>query len=205
MDNDRVSLNRERVVHGALRFIDDKGVDALSMRKLGKVLGVEAMSLYNYVASKDELLDAVASLLLELVDLKGPEEPAWQGRARRISERVREVALAHPRAFVLLTTRSLSSFDSWSPLLEAFHVAQEAGYPPADAGYVVGAMSGYIVGALLLEIAQIQGGRRLQVLEVPPERAELRAYLAARGEVDSAEEFRRGFDLLLAGMEHQLR
>lgn len=204
MESDREILTRRRVLEEALAFIDEKGVDLLSMRKLGNRLSVEAMSLYNYVASKDELLDAVASLLLELVDLSGPSPPDWQSRARRVAGRVREVALAHPRAFPLLTTRSISSFHAWEPLLEAFQVAQDAGYTPADAGHVVSAVSGYVVGTMLLEIAQIKRGHILLPEDVPAEHTKLRAYVASRAGVERSEEFWRGFDLLIAGMERQL-
>ena len=59
----RLPQNRARVAAGALDFVDQHGLAALSMRKLGAELGVEAMSLYNHVANKDDLLDAVGDLL----------------------------------------------------------------------------------------------------------------------------------------------
>ncbi|HEY6597406.1 MAG TPA: TetR family transcriptional regulator, partial [Asanoa sp.] len=52
----RTALNRERVVRAAVALADEAGLEALSMRKLGQRLGVEAMSLYNHVANKDDLL-----------------------------------------------------------------------------------------------------------------------------------------------------
>ncbi len=60
---ERIPLTRERIVAVALRYIDDHGLDALSMHKLGAELGVKGMSLYNHVASKDDLLDGVVELL----------------------------------------------------------------------------------------------------------------------------------------------
>ncbi|MGO9854089.1 MAG: TetR family transcriptional regulator, partial [Acidimicrobiales bacterium] len=53
----RAPLSRERVLGAAVAFADDSGIAALSMRKLGEALGVEAMSLYNHVENKDQLLD----------------------------------------------------------------------------------------------------------------------------------------------------
>src|SRR3981189_2170177 len=57
-------LNEETVVEAALALIAERGLDGLSMRGLGEALGVEAMSLYHWFASKDRLLDAVADRLL---------------------------------------------------------------------------------------------------------------------------------------------
>ena len=60
----RATLTRERVIEEAMAMADELGVDALSMRTLGQRLGVEAMSLYNHVANKDDVLDAILDLSL---------------------------------------------------------------------------------------------------------------------------------------------
>ena len=61
----RRPLNRERILAAALELVDEQGIDALSMRKLGQALGgYEAMSLYNHVANKDDLLDGILDLVL---------------------------------------------------------------------------------------------------------------------------------------------
>src|SRR5919106_1808418 len=65
----RAPLSRERVLRTAIRLADQGGIEALSMRKLGQELGVEAMSLYNHVASKDDLLDGITDLVLSEIEL----------------------------------------------------------------------------------------------------------------------------------------
>ena len=65
----RTPLNRERVLRAAVAFADESGIATLSMRKLGEVLGVEAMSLYNHVASKGDLLDGMIDLVFSEIDL----------------------------------------------------------------------------------------------------------------------------------------
>ena len=60
----RIPLSRDRIVSAALEFIDDKGLPGLTMRRLGEQLGVEAMALYRYVPSKEDLLDAVVEALV---------------------------------------------------------------------------------------------------------------------------------------------
>src|SRR5919106_1275497 len=60
----RKPLSRERILAAALEVADEQGIEALSMRKLGQSLGYEAMSLYNHVANKDDLLDGILDLVL---------------------------------------------------------------------------------------------------------------------------------------------
>lgn len=104
---ERVPLSRERIADTALRFIDEHGLDALSMRKLGAELGVEAMSLYNHVANKDDLLDSVANALYaRVLDAYGDPAGEWRTKARRMAASYVEVASAHPQAFPLLLNRS---------------------------------------------------------------------------------------------------
>jgi AcrR family transcriptional regulator len=204
---ERVPLTRSRVVRAALDFIDDHGVDALSMRKLGQQLGVEAMSLYNHVESKHDLLAGVSSLLLELVDVPDPETGDWRERARATADNVRAVGLAHPRAFPLLVSRKLSSLESWAPILAAFALGQRAGLSAEDSVYLVTTMSGFIVGCVLLEIGgkSLEAeGERLDVGCIPPGRPLLRRYVESRATTTYDEQFRQGVDLIIAGVEHRL-
>jgi AcrR family transcriptional regulator len=69
----RKPLSRERILAAALELVDEQGIDALSMRKLGQALGYEAMSLYNHVANKDDLLDGILDLVLAEME---PPDPA---------------------------------------------------------------------------------------------------------------------------------
>jgi len=69
----RKPLSRERILDTALALVDEEGIEALSMRKLGQALGYEAMSLYNHVANKDDLLDGILDLVLAEME---PPDPA---------------------------------------------------------------------------------------------------------------------------------
>src|SRR5438309_44030 len=96
----RKALNRERILDTALAVADEEGIDALSMRKLGQALGYEAMSLYNHVASKDDLLDGILDLVLAEM-----EPPALDGglpaiRAAALS--AHEALKRHPWAATML-------------------------------------------------------------------------------------------------------
>lgn len=105
-------LSRERVLASALQLVDEEGLSALSMRRLGSALGVEAMALYRYAPSKDALLDGlVEALYLELEEKLTPaaeEEPDWRDQLHRAAGAMYEVCLAHPQAVPLLATRMLA-------------------------------------------------------------------------------------------------
>src|SRR6201989_2288920 len=77
----RTPLTRERVLHDALAVGDAGGIEALSMRKLGEAVGVEAMSLYNHVPSKADLLDGLVDLVFSESEL--PSAAAGWGAGRR--------------------------------------------------------------------------------------------------------------------------
>jgi AcrR family transcriptional regulator len=78
----RVPLSRERVLRAAIELADDGGIEALSMRRLGQELGVEAMSLYNHVANKDDLLDGITNVVLSEIELPSDAE-GWRTAVRR--------------------------------------------------------------------------------------------------------------------------
>jgi len=69
----RKPLSRERILDTALAIVDEEGIEALSMRKLGQALGYEAMSLYNHVANKDDLLDGILDLVLAEMEPPNPD------------------------------------------------------------------------------------------------------------------------------------
>jgi AcrR family transcriptional regulator len=102
---DRAPLSRERIVDAALRLIDERGLDQLTMRRLGADLGVEAMSLYKHVAGKEAILDGVRELLLrEFAATLAPDGggPGWRAQLARFANAYRALGLAHPEAFGLL-------------------------------------------------------------------------------------------------------
>jgi AcrR family transcriptional regulator len=93
----RTPLNRERVLEAAIRLADEGGIEALSMRKLAEVLGVKAMSLYNHVANKDDVLDGIVDAAwAEIAPPTGDED--WKTSVRDIAISAHETMLAHPWA-----------------------------------------------------------------------------------------------------------
>ena len=91
----RQPLSRERILRSAVELADE-GIDSLTMRKLAQRLGVEAMSLYHYVAHKNELLDGIVDLVLLEIEL--PPDGDWKSAVRRSAVSAREVFRRHPWA-----------------------------------------------------------------------------------------------------------
>jgi AcrR family transcriptional regulator len=105
----RAPLTRERVLRAALQIADDAGIEALSMRKLGQALGVEAMSLYNHVANKDDLLDGIVDLAVREIELPSTAGD-WEPELRACAISAHEAFLRHPWACrLVLSSRVLSS------------------------------------------------------------------------------------------------
>src|SRR6476620_180358 len=101
----RVPLSRERVLRAGVAFADESGIGSLSMRKLGEVLGVEAMSLYNHVANKGDLLDGMIDLVFCEIDL--PSGAAgWKTAMRQRAASARQVLSHHRWAIGLMESRS---------------------------------------------------------------------------------------------------
>src|SRR5881628_2286198 len=97
----RLPLSRDRIMEAALALADTEGVDALTMRRLGQELGFEAMSLYNYVANKDEVLDGILDLVLSESDLPATTGD-WAAAIRDSAISVHDAIRRHPWACTLL-------------------------------------------------------------------------------------------------------
>ena len=168
----RARLNRLDVLHAAVALIDTEGVTALTMRRLGSALGVEAMALYRYFPSRRVLLDAlVDSVVGEVASDPASQmipDDDWTDYLHRLAHGVRRMALTHPRVFPLVAThpteapwirppiRSLRWVNSFLEGLQDHH------FPPTAAVSAYKQFSTFLLGHLLLEVAALG-------LEHPPE------------------------------------
>lgn len=203
----RQPLNRRRVLEAGVRYVDREGLEALSMRKLGAELGVEAMSLYNHVPNKDALLDGMVEVLLGEVEI--PRESGdWEERIRGAFRALRKLAHAHPNVFPVFVLRPPATMDGvW--LVEAFlETLRGAGFGAETALHTFRALYSYTIGYAMAEIrgfAMEPGGSRPGALELPagefPRISELRHHLEG---VDHDAEFEFGLDLLFAGLWAEL-
>ncbi|POS06521.1 TetR/AcrR family transcriptional regulator [Burkholderia gladioli] len=166
----REPLTRERIAQAALALIDDEGLDGCSMRRLGARLGVEAMAIYHHFKGKGELLDAVMEQLLVGQQLNASLPPLK--RLREFMRNQRAVAIAHPRAFILLASRRFNTdfaFALYEQVLAAF---AELGLSAKESAFWFRLIGGYVCGAGMAEVAsreQVADATTL-LLEHAPER-----------------------------------
>nr|WP_132975658.1 TetR/AcrR family transcriptional regulator C-terminal domain-containing protein [Pseudonocardia dioxanivorans] len=215
----RAALDRRTVLVEALRMIDADGVEALSMRRLGRALGRDPMRLYRFAASKDELLDGVVELVL--ADLQVPravDGADWDVVLRRCAHSFRAIALAHPHVVPLLVTRPLATplglrpIATLRPLEAIVDLLVGAGFDPKGALHGYRLFTGFLHGHVLNEVQEQVadpdetddllrlGLHRLPARDFPRLRAlahELAAY-------DGAAELDEGLDILVTGLRHQL-
>jgi len=147
-------LNEDRVVDAALALIATRGLEGLSMRALGQALGVEAMSLYHWFASKDRLLDAVADrLLARVVVPPTPAAGAWRDWLAGVARSYRRVGLAHRRAFPLLAARRFLSPGATAFLQANVAAHLAAGFTVRESLRLTRSIGAYVNGIVLAEVA----------------------------------------------------
>ncbi len=200
----RARLDRDRVLAAALALVDREGLDALSMRRLGAELGVEAMSIYNHVPDKGAILDGLCEVMLaELGD--GGVEGDWREVARVQCVRFREVGRRHPAAFSLFSTRPIGAYASARDLSEAMLSGlRAAGFDRATAIMAYRTVVRYVLGFVLAEVAvrtEGTGGGAPVSERAHPLFAEM---LVALRDDDADGLFTFGLDVLLDGLAARL-
>ncbi len=174
----RTPLSRERIVSTAVDYIEDFGLPALTMRRLGQSLGVEAMSLYRYVPGREDLLDAVVGTIVDEMrddpDVLDRPQDGWQDFLQRLAHGVRRMALAHPKAFPLVASRPpeapwlrppLRSLE-WVEMFLQGLVSQ--GFTDDAAADAYRSFTSFLLGHLLLEVSSLGADvGPLDVLENP--------------------------------------
>lgn len=100
----RPTLTRERVLRAAITMADEQGIAALTMRALGAALGVQAMSLYNHVSNKNDILDGMVDLVVSEIEIPSQSD-SWKTAMRKRAASAHAVLLRHPWACGLLMSR----------------------------------------------------------------------------------------------------
>lgn len=210
----REPLTRERIVRTALRLMDQEGLDALTMRRIGKELGVEAMSLYgrHLVRDKEDILDAVAELVMSEYRAEHAGDD-WLENARVAAHEWRRLLKAHPNVITLLIERKhpMASVEGLLPMENAFEILRQAGLSKEETVQVFRAVGGYIFGFVMTEVGNMMAGqgerysetqvdelRRLLPVDRLPRFLEMLPYLA---ECDNDATFDFGLHLMLEGIK----
>ena len=126
----RERVTRDRIILSALRIMDEEGLEAVTMRRVGRELGCEAMSLYNHVRDKEDILDGICEAVL--AEFTVPEGATWEEAIRAGAREYRRLLLAHPTVLTLMSERRkpFTNPDSLRAYEFALGVFRSAGLSP---------------------------------------------------------------------------
>ena len=207
----RGRLNRDRVLRAAVALADAGGIESLTMRKLGVELGVEAMSLYNHVANKGDLLDGMIDVVFGEIDLP-TDEPGWRQAMRRRAISARAALSRHPWAIGRMESRTTPGAATLRHHDAVLGILRGAGFPVALAAHAYSVLDSYIYGFALQEpslpfdagedtakvtraiMARFTSGEYPHLTEMAVEHVLQPGY-------DYGDEFEYGLDLILDGLE----
>ena len=206
----RVPLSRGRVLRAALDLADVAGIESLTMRNLGQKLGVEAMSLYNHVASKDDILDGIVDLVFGEIALP-PDRAGWKVAARQRAISAREALLRHPWATSLMHSRANPGPASLRHHDSVLGTLRNSGFTVVMAAHAISVIDGYVYGFALQQanmplhtpeqVAEVGEHMLQQMASAYPYLAEIMTEHAMRPGYNYSDEFEFGLDLVLDGVE----
>jgi AcrR family transcriptional regulator len=146
----RETLNRQRVVHAAVELADTGGLETLSMRKLGEAVGVEAMSLYNHVTNKEDLLDGMVDLVFGEIELPTPGDD-WRQAMRQRAISMRLVLSRHRWAIGLMESRSAPGPATLRHHDAVLGCLRQGGFSVTLTAHAVSVLDSYIYGFAMQE------------------------------------------------------
>jgi AcrR family transcriptional regulator len=206
----RAPLSKERVLRSALKVADRDGIQAVSMRRLGQELGVEAMSLYNHVRNKEEILDGLVDVMFSEIDTPSGDVD-WVTAMRRRAISARQVLKRHPWALGLMESRSRPGPANLRHHDSVLAALRKAGFSVEMAAHAYSLLDSYIYGFTLNELSlpldthEAVAGVAEQILEENPAGAypylaEMAADIVTKPDYDYGDEFEFGLDLILDGL-----
>lgn len=202
-------MSRDRVLRAAIALADAGGIEAITMRRLGQELGVEAMSLYNHVANKDDVLDGILDAVQSEFDL--PSGTAdWRSAVRAGAVSANRVLLRHPWAISLLLSRQSVGNAQVRYMDSMLGYLREAGFSAKNTHHAYHVLDSHIVGYTLQQVNYMSVEEDLEELgasflrELP---ADQYPYLVehVKGHLDGSYQgesgFEFGLDLILDALE----
>jgi AcrR family transcriptional regulator len=208
---ERTPLTQQRVLRAAVAIADRRGLNALSMRTLAHELGAGAMSLYHYVANKDELLGGMVDLVFEEIALPSADGD-WRTAMRQRSLDARDALARHPWAIGLMESRTQPGPANLRHREALLAVLRRAGFSVVAATHANWLLDSYLYG-FALQVATLPFDTKEELADmaeqvflpqIPADRYpylhEAAAELVAAG-YDPAAEFEVGLDLILDALE----
>jgi AcrR family transcriptional regulator len=218
---ERTPLTRRSVIEAALSIGDSEGLEAISLRRVARELGVTPMALYRYVDNKEALLEGIIERAFEEFELPPESENDWRKEMRVLARSFRRLLVTHPAVAMLFSMHPAES-DSISQngarIVEVvLSTLSRAGFPPKEAALIEGECERFILGLAMLEITcgpqpcpfnpkATQNHGHVSLASLPPDEfphlLEALPYFTKYQEPEWAFEF--ALDLLVGGLEHLL-
>jgi AcrR family transcriptional regulator len=210
----RPALTGERILRAAIRLADRDGIESLSMRKLGHELGVEAMSLYNHVRNKVDLLDGMVDVVFSEIDLPASGVD-WRTAMRQRANSARQALLRHPWAIGLMESRATPGPATLRHHDSVLGSLRTAGFSIDSTAHAYSVLDGYIYGFTLTELtlpfSNSEGAADVgeiagNILEgfrpaEYPHLTEMAVDRATKPGYNYGDEFEYGLDLILDGIQ----
>jgi AcrR family transcriptional regulator len=192
-----VQLHRPDVLAGALRLLDDEGLDRLTVRRLAALLQVRPGALHWHFASKQLLLDAMAEALLAGVGDLDTGRPGLEQLAEWAT-RLRSALLSHRDGARVVAGTFVRQPNTLRAGEAAVRAALAAGVPHGEAGVAVFSLQYYVLGQTIEE--QARAGTTATPTGPPDGFAEITAVVAAWDTLSADDRFAYGLDLFLRGL-----
>lgn len=139
-------LTREAVIDAAAELAAESGYESLSMRTLGERCGVSAMALYRYVATKEDLLGALADRILGELELPRPDEGTWQEQIGAVMGSLHRVLLTHPELAGIAARQHLNGRHAYAGAEVVLAALRLAGLAGEAAAVALGTLTSYTIG-----------------------------------------------------------
>lgn len=186
-------LSRESIIEAAFSFIDDQGLQALSMRNLASKFGVSAMALYSYFNSREEIVDEACAKLMRLIDTAPIPGERWDDTVRRTTASIRDVSLRHPNLVEVM-----NSSAAWSPpirehtkKINALHTGQKI--PVAVLTRMWGIIDAFLTGF-------IENETRVIIAQKLPLENQTEQWVEIVATAYTDEAFSDGIEIIIAGI-----
>ena len=147
----RAPLNRERTLQVALVIADDDGLEAVTMRRLARELGVEAASLYHHVNGKNQILDGLVDLVAAEIERPMPSTD-WRTAISERAVNTRAVLRRHPWAVSLMASRTSPGPATLGLLETGIRCFREGGFSVLQAAHAISVIDSYVHGFVLQEV-----------------------------------------------------
>jgi TetR/AcrR family tetracycline transcriptional repressor len=154
----RQHLTRQRVVAGALAVVDREGLDGLTMRTLGRELGVDPMAVYHWFPNKIAILQGVVEAILgEIPTSEPPVSTSWPAWVAEVAHGYRRVLLDHPNALPIVSTQPVLTPAGLRVVEMACRPLVAAGFRPTEALAVVNDVAALVIGSVLVQAGVTPG------------------------------------------------